>query len=90
MPLWVRLVSMNFWTRYMLDLLVVIAAASLAALLAASVDEEVFRMFLIIATGIAGGLWLYWWRDHRDKKKAPADGRMPPAGDGGSGTPGFG
>ena len=58
-----------FWTRYLLDLLAVAAGASLLVLLT---DLESIRMPLIVVAGIAGGLWLHWWRDHRQKPQAPS------------------
>ena len=72
-----------FWTRYLLDLLVVVAGASFVALLASTdLLQSSVQMPLIVATGIAGGVWLYWWRDLRLKSKAPAAG--------GGGNPGWG
>lgn len=76
-----------FWTRYLLDLLAVVAAASFVALLASTDLLESVQMTLIVATGIAGGIWLYWWRDLRQKRKAPGGGHAPIAG---GGNPGYG
>lgn len=69
-----------FWTRYMLDLLAVIGGAALAAQLAASMEEESMRMLLIVVVGMAGGVWLHWWRDHRQKPPpAPVGKQGQPA-----------
>lgn len=78
-----------FWTRYMLDLLAVIAVASLAAILAMDLPSSIGRTLLIVGTGVVGGAWLYWWRECRKKPAAPADGQAPPAAGGGV-NPGHG
>ena len=75
-----------FWTKYLLDLLAVAAGASLLAILThltpAFADLQSLRMPLIVVAGIAGGLWLHWWRDHRQKRQAPAGGQDQPAAHG--------
>lgn len=63
-----------FWTKYMLDLLAVIAAAALVALLVHSMGlPGTIGMPVIVGTGVGGGVWLYWWREYR-QKPVPADG----------------
>ena len=76
-----------FWARYLLDLLAVVASASFVALL--PIELPSVQMPLIVATGIAGGVWLHWWRDHRKKRKTTSGGGQTPT-DGGGGNPGFG
>lgn len=71
-----------FWTRYVLDLLVVAAGASLLAFLTLRADLQSIRTPLIVVAGIAGGLWLHWRRDHRQKRQASAGGQDQPAAHG--------
>ena len=72
-----------FWTKYLLDLLAVAAGASLLAILThftpSFTDLQSIRTPLIVVAGIAGGLWLHWWRDHRQKPQASASGQGQPA-----------
>ena len=68
-----------FWTKYLLDLLAVAAGASLLAILTDLTDLQSIRTPLIVVAGIAGGLWLHWWRDHRQKPQASASGQGQPA-----------
>ena len=68
-----------FWTKYLLDLLAVAAGTSLLAILTDLTDLQSIRTPLIVVAGIAGGLWLHWWRDHRQKPQAPASGQGQPA-----------
>lgn len=72
-----------YWTKYLLDLLAVMAAASLVAPFAPDVESPYERTALIVMMGVAGGLWLYWWRDHRRNRKAAAtSGRRVAGGQG--------
>ena len=75
-----------FWGKYMLELLVVIAGASMVGVFAAHLEVlQSVQTPLAVAVGVAGGVWLHWWRDHRDKKKrkAPDGGGQPPTYGGG-------
>ena len=71
-----------FWTRHLLDLLAVAAGASLLAILTDLTDLPSIRTPLIVVAGIAGGLWLHWWRDHRRKRQASVGGQDQPAAHG--------
>ena len=75
-----------FWAKGMLYLLPVIAGASLVALLASFGKSHDIQVLLLVAAGIAGGLWLYWWRDCRRKRETPADGKGNKAGAAGLNT----
>lgn len=81
---------LSFWTKYMLDLLAVVLLAMVLVLLD-SLDETnpLLRDSLSVVTGMAGGVWLYWWREIRSnrKRRQPADGRktLSPASDAASG-----
>lgn len=71
-----------FWARYLLNLLVVAAGASLLAFLIDLADLKSMQIPLIVVVGIAGGLWLHWWRDRRQKPQAPVGRQGPPAAHG--------
>lgn len=76
-----------FWAKGMLYLLPVIAGASLVALLALLlIKSQDIQVLSLVAAGIAGGLWLYWWRDCRRKRETPADGKGNKAGAAGLNT----
>ena len=83
-----------FWTVYMLYLVPVVAAGSLVALLSNVggngflIQSEELRLFLIAATGLAGGAWLYWWREVLpERKKKTINKQGPTTGSGGDGNP---
>lgn len=74
-----------YWAKYLLDLLAVMAAASLVAPFAPDAESPYERTALIVTMGVIGGLWLYWWRDHRRNQKASNGGqRVAAAGGQGS------
>ena len=69
-----------FWAKRMLYLLPVIAGASLVTiftplLIPGASQSHGIHLLLLVAAGIAGGLWLYWWRDCRRKRETPANGK---------------
>ena len=62
-----------FWARYLLDLLAVAAGVFLVALPTHFILPHGMPM-VMVAAGMAGGVWLHWWRDHREKPRDPASG----------------
>ena len=79
---------LSFWLKYMLDLLAVVVAALVVAGLVQFGDPMApWHVPLAGAVGLASGVWLHWWRDHR-KKKQPAGGGQTPATGSGGATPG--
>ena len=84
---------LSFWTMYMLYLVPIVAGGSLVALVSSaggSWPEEI-RLLLIAATGLAGGVWLYWWREILpERKKELVNKQASTTGSGGDGNPGWG
>ena len=96
---------LSFWTKYLLDLLAVVLLAVLFVGLMAlasldSPDEAIYppllRDLLGVVTGMAGGVWLYWWREIRSNRKkqqqtdGPSSGPGPGSGPNAGPSPGTG
>lgn len=94
---------LSFWTKYLLDLLAVVLLAVLFVGLMAlasldSPDEAIYppllRDLLGVVTGMAGGVWLYWWREIRSNRKkqqqtdGPSSGPGPGSGPNAGPSPG--
>ena len=95
---------LSFWTKYLLDLLAVVVLAVLLVgfISLASLDSSdeahypLLRDLLGVVTGMAGGVWLYWWREIRSNRKkqqqtdGPSSGPGPGSGPNAGPSPGTG
>lgn len=73
---------LSFWTKYLLDLLAVVLLAVLLVGFTSlgDINNSLLRDSLGVVTGVAGGVWLHWWRDVRKdgkKRQSEDDGKAP-------------
>ena len=78
---------LSFWLKYMLELLATVGAALVVvSLVRLGYPEASWHILFAAAAGVAGGVWLHWWRGDRRRRKPPAgDGQTPAAGAGAGG-----
>lgn len=73
---------LSFWTKYLLDLLAVVLLAVLLVglIYLGDINNSLLRDSLGVVTGVAGGVWLHWWRDVRKdgkRRQSEDDGKAP-------------